>query len=263
MQECQLEGDAAASCALVGDFQRPESTYGTMPCNSCPTSQPICLVGQDTTRGVCSCMQSQPAFQSCRGADLADRVFPDASQLCAVALDSRRVSTQTSTSMSWNSLAAAACGIISPSNAFCYNVPGYSYLVVGLGVVDTAYRRRRRLLALDDDYDEEAYASSSIDEEEEMLYSKLRHQVLSFGYWNSTLAAPCASLAHAIAYEKNLSITDMDFLERCVRWRKAGRTAIAELNLTSLQEMDRELPWEAPDRLFMSLRDFAAVLSKR
>lgn len=209
-------------------------------------------------------MQAQPVFQSCRSADLAGRVFPDASQLCAVALDSRRVSAQTSTSMDWNSLAAAACSIVSPSNAYCYNVPGYSYLVVGLGVVDTSYRRRRLLLVQDEEGEEDAAENDDDDDDEdEMLYAKLRHNVLSFGYWNSTLAAPCARLAHAISFEKNLSITDVHALERCVRWRRAGRTAMAELNLTSLQEMDEEIPWEAPDRLFMSLEDFAAVLSKR
>lgn len=261
-QECALEGEAAASCVLASDFQRPENTHGTLPCNSCPTSQPICLVGQDTTRGVCSCMQTPPVFQSCKRSDLADRVFPDASGLCAVALDSRRVSSQTATSLDWNSLSASACAIVSPGNAYCYNVPGYGYLVVGLGVVDTSFRRR--LLSVgDDDEHNQSHRQNHDNDDYEAAYTNLRHMTLAFPYWNSTLAKPCASLAHAIAFEKNLSITDMHFLESCVQWRKAGRDAITELNLTSLKHMDRDLQWEAPDRLFMSLDDFAAVLSRR
>lgn len=267
-QECQLQGEAAASCALVGDFQRPENTYGTMPCNSCPTSQPICLVGASagSSRGVCSCLQSTPVFQSCTRADIGYRVIPSAAQLCAVALASRRTAAAPSSltpSMDWNSLAAAACSTISMSNAYCYSVPGYGYLVVGLGVIDTSSsfrRRRRRLLGEDDDFFDN---DEDDDDDEDATYSRLRYDVLSLPYWNSTLAKPCYSLAHAIAFEKNMSITDMDFLQRCVHWRRVGRDAMLHLNLTSLQQLEEERPWEAPDRLFMSLEDFASVLGKR
>lgn len=123
-QECTLQGAASASCALVGDFSTGTS-YGTMPCNLCPSSQPICLTIKDQTKGICTCLQSgEPVLQSCRNVDVQDRVFPDASQLCAITLDARRVSTQTAASIDWNSLAAAPCVLISPSNAYCYNVPG-------------------------------------------------------------------------------------------------------------------------------------------
>lgn len=54
--ECVLQGDAASMCALVGDFQTGES-FGTLQCNQCITSQPVCLIsGRDSSKGVCSCM---------------------------------------------------------------------------------------------------------------------------------------------------------------------------------------------------------------
>ena len=126
--ECWLEGDAAASCELVGDFTTG-SSYGTMPCNSCPTTEPICLVsGKDNTKGVCSCMQAATPTQSCTSVDVANRVFPDASQMCAVSLDFRGVSASTSASLEWGSLAAAPCVLVSSSNAYCYNVPGIDFI---------------------------------------------------------------------------------------------------------------------------------------
>lgn len=131
---------------------------------------------------------------------------------------------------------------------------GYGYLVVGLGVVDTSFGGRRRLLLL---------ASTDDEDDEDRSYTQLRHTVLSFAYWNATKTKLCSALAHAISYEKNLSITDMHALESCVEWRQAGRDAIAQLNLTSLQYMEKEMPWEAPDRLFMSFGDFADIFSQR
>lgn len=251
-QECQLEGAAAASCALVTDFQTGES-HGTMPCTSCSSSQPICLVTKGGTgKGVCSCLQTgAPVFQSCRGADVTDRVMPDVSQLCALSLDARRQSTRIANSVDWNSLAASPCAIVSASNAYCYNVPGYGYLVVGLGNVDTTAFGRRRLLGAA--------------EQDRTATPSLRDRVLSFDYWNATLAKPCSALATAAASssEKSLSITDTSTLESCIFWRQIGRDAIAQLNLTSLAEMEADEPWMAPDRIFMSLDDFASLLSSR
>ena len=250
-----LQGAAAASCALVGDFSTGTS-YGTLPCNSCPSFQPICLAIQDQTKGICTCLQTPPTLQSCRRADLADRVFPDASQLCAISLDYRRLSTQTITSLDWNALATAPCILVSPSNAYCYNVPGYGPLVVGLGIVDASYRRRRRhLLSFSDDHD----PMDPMDPMDD--YQNLRHSVMSFILWNATLARPCSTLAHAITFEANLSITDMHTLRSCVEWRQIGRDAIRHLNITSIRPGSHEE--EEANRLFMSLEDFASVVSSR
>ena len=74
-QECQLGGDAVASCALVGDFSLGIS-YGSVQCNLCPSLQLICLVtdssgGSSGTVGVCTCLQQQTPLQSCARSDLS------------------------------------------------------------------------------------------------------------------------------------------------------------------------------------------------
>ena len=150
--------------------------------------------------------------------------------------------------MDFGSLAAAPCVLISASNAYCYNVPGYGYLVVGLGIVDVSYRRRR-LLSWDSDAGDG-----------EISYAELQQQVLAFGGWNAT-ARPCNILASAALHGRNLSVVDTDVLQTCVFWRQAGDDAIRELNLTSV--MGNEDEESDANRMFMSLQDFASVLSSR
>ena len=250
-----MQGTASASCALVGDYSTGTS-YGALPCNLCPSSQPICLVIKDNTKGTCTCLQSgEPVLQSCTRADAADRVFPDASQLCAITLDYRRVSTQTAISIDWNSLAAAPCVLISPSNAYCYNVPGYGFLVVGLGIVDASYRRR--LLGMDS-------SNADDDDSEDVQRMLLYYKVASFSLWNNT-ARPCNILAQAAMAARttqNMSIMDAETLRLCVHWRQIGRDAIRELNLTSVSAIDEDDENDA-NRIFMSLEDFASVASSR
>ena len=127
-QECVLTGEASASCSLVGDFSLGTS-YGSIPCNLCPTSEPVCLVtdsSQSRTStgvvGVCTCLQPTPPMQSCSRADLAMRVVPDASQMCAVSLHTGASSRSVSAMHDWAFLAAAPCILISMGNAYCYEV---------------------------------------------------------------------------------------------------------------------------------------------
>ena len=79
-QECTLQGTASASCALVGDYSTGTS-YGTMPCNMCPSAQPICLAIKDQTKGICTCLQSgEPVLQSCRSVDINSRYLSNPSR---------------------------------------------------------------------------------------------------------------------------------------------------------------------------------------
>ena len=127
-QECILTGEASATCSLVGDFSLGTS-YGSIPCNLCPTSEPICLVtdsstnsGGDGVVGACTCLQPTPPLQSCSRADLAMRVVPDASQMCAVSLHAGASSRSISALYEWGFLAATPCIMISMGNAYCYEV---------------------------------------------------------------------------------------------------------------------------------------------
>ncbi len=126
-QECMLGGDAAATCALVGDFSLGTS-YRSISCNMCPVSEPTCLVSKgssssaDGAVGVCSCLQEGLVLQRCSSKDLSLRVVPDASQLCAVSLHSGASSRSVSALYDWNYLATAPCILISMSNAYCYEV---------------------------------------------------------------------------------------------------------------------------------------------
>ena len=165
--------------------------------------------------------------------------------------------------MDWNSLAAAPCVLISPSNAYCFNVPGYGYLVVGLGIVDASYRRR--LLGISDFSQEQG----AIDEEDESVQSLLLYyRVMSFSQWNNT-ARPCNILARAAITAKtthNMSIMDAETLRLCVERRQTGRDLIHDLNLTSTvgsTEDESESNENDVNRLFMSLEDFASVVSSR
>ena len=162
-QECLLAGDASATCALVGDFSLGTS-YGSLPCNLCPSTQPICLVTDSssasagTSVGVCTCLQQPTPMQGCSRADVAMRVVPDASQLCAVSLHAGASSRTVSALYEWSYLAAAPCVLISMGNAYCYEIPGYGLRVVGHGLVrststllsgeDGGGRRRRRRRSL-------------------------------------------------------------------------------------------------------------------
>jgi hypothetical protein len=122
-----LVGEAAATCAFVGDFSLGTS-YGSLPCNMCPASEPVCLVTSGSTGamngavGVCSCLQQGTAMQSCSRRDLGLRVVPDALQLCAVSMHAGASSRLVSALYDWNYLAAAPCILISMSNAYCYEI---------------------------------------------------------------------------------------------------------------------------------------------
>ena len=176
------------------------------------------------TRTLFERMQEQVTpVQSCNSQDVGLRVTPDASQMCAVSLDYRRVSTSTGVSMSWNALVVGPCILISQANAYCYNVPSYGYLVVGLGTIPV--QRRRRLL------------SSSFEEEEEVVEWR----------WNHT-ASPCRQLA--AASQTLTSVLDKEAWNNCIKWRKIGRMALIRLNAT-----------EADDSLLLSLEDFVRVVS--
>ena len=131
--------------------------------------------------------------------------------------------------------------------------------MVGLGVVDTSYRRRMRRLLFSQDDEEDGEFDE--DDDGDAYYESLRRQVLSFHRWNAN-ARPCNVLAHAVAFERNLSIVDMDVLQGCVYWRKVGMEAITskELNLTSVIAKE---DLDDASRIFMSLEDFASVVSSR
>lgn len=129
-QECMLAGESQATCALVGDFSLGTS-YGSIPCNLCVSSEPICLVSdsgsssqqrQQGVVGVCTCMQQPTPLQGCSRVDLSMRVVPDASQLCAVSLHAGASSRTVSARYDWNYLAAAPCVLISMANAYCYEI---------------------------------------------------------------------------------------------------------------------------------------------
>ena len=165
------------------------------------------------------------------------RVTPDASQLCAISLDYRRVSMSTGISMDWGSLAVGPCILISQSNAYCYSVPSYGYLVVGLGIIQTtaASNGRRRLL-----------------QEADVHGMTLEQEVYSFGAWNHT-ASPCNHLAQ---HAGNLtSFMDRYQLEQCVLRRRIGRNILRRLNVSSFT-------LEKKDTFLLSLTDFAFTVSK-
>lgn len=262
-QECTLAGDDSATCALVGDFSLGTS-YGSIPCNLCSSQEPVCLVTDSSSSnsgaavGVCSCMQQTTTFQSCSRVDVAMRVIPDASQLCAVSLHAGASSRTISAMYEWNYLAAAPCVLISMGNAYCYEVSRYGLLVVGHGVVRTTSTiigggaRRRLLSQLQDDGEGLPLRDKAKSE------SDLESDIHSFGAWNHT-ARPCSTLVDAYFSSKNrMGVLDMEQLERCVHWRKVARSMIVNLNITGM------LPATPDDdccsHLFMSVQDFLDVL---
>ena len=64
-----MAGESQSTCALVGDFSLGTS-YGSIPCNLCTSSEPICLVTDSGSSGaasgavgVCTCMQQPTPMQ--------------------------------------------------------------------------------------------------------------------------------------------------------------------------------------------------------
>lgn len=276
-------------CALVGDFSLGTS-YGSMPCNLCPSSQPICLVtdssisSSSTPVGTCTCMQQQQPLQSCASRDLAMRVVPDASQMCAVTLHTGTSSRSVSAQYDWNFLAAAPCVLISMSNAYCYQVrqkqnshnharcmqmysnhvlgyqvAGYGTMVVGHGVVKTPaslFGGARRLLESEQD------PADSV--------QVLVRNLTSFASGWDHVAEPCATLAreleagyaelseiergNATRRSVALGVLDMLTVRECVRWRMVARTVIETLNLTSANGED-----DCCSHMFLSMTDFLRV----
>jgi hypothetical protein len=233
-QECSLGGNAAASCALVGDFTLGNS-YGTVPCNLCPSSQPIGLVTETSSSGsvgVCTCLQQPTPLQSCSRSDLSMRAFPDASQMCAVSLHAGASSRSVSALYDWSYLAACPCILISASNAYCYEVGGHGLMVVGHGVVKTSSSfsvgRRRRLLSSTPNASHDSYFRHS-------QVEILMQGVGAFARWNHT-AEPCSKLVQAFVQDRGmLGVLDMEMLESCIHWSKVGQSIIADLNLTHME----------------------------
>lgn len=212
----------------MGDFSLGTS-YGSIPCNLCASQEPVCLVtdssmtsnGEGGAVGICSCMQQTTFFQSCSRADMAMRVVPDASQMCAVSLHAGASMRSVSAMYEWGYLAATPCVLISMGNAYCYEVSRYGLLVVGHGVVRTASSiLRRRLLAME---------SEDASKAGDSLVPRLLEGIHSFGSWNHT-AQPCKGLAEALvlaAGENNtggsivrMGVMDMQQLESCLHWRQ-------------------------------------------
>lgn len=269
-QECALGGaESPAMCALVGDFSLGTS-YGSIPCNLCPSSQPICLVADSsaastTPVGTCTCMQQQQPLQACSSRDLAMRVVPDASQMCAVTLHTGSSSRSVSAQYDWNFLAAAPCVLISMANAYCYQVSGYGTLVVGHGVVKTSASLfgggARRLLGIPEN------------RQDSQLQALVRN-LTSFGPsgWDH-VAEPCATLARELeagyaalsqAERANatrrsvaLGVIDMLTVRECVRWRMVVRDAFDSLNLTSVKDHDDD----CCSHMFLSATDFVRVVT--
>lgn len=270
-QECALEGDAAAMCSLVGDFSLGTS-YGSIPCNLCTSSQPLCLVtdsssASNNVAGVCACMQQRPQLQSCSRADLAMRVVPDASQLCAVSLHAGASSRSMSALYDWNFLAATPCVLISMGNAYCYEVGGYGLMVVGHGVVRTVSPIGGRRLLQD--------GVESIP-----VHESIMMQLESFqSGWNHT-KEPCRTLASEFQrvyvlmnattatlegwmdtqwrQHGGLSMMEVMQLEQaCIHWRVVGRSMIQSLNLTSMAAATND----CCSHVFMSLGDLVSVVA--
>lgn len=205
-QECTLSGAAEATCALVGDFSLGIS-YGSMPCNLCPSSEPVCLVSDSSSAagvvGTCSCMQQATPLMSCSRLDLSLPVVPDASQMCAVSLNSGTTSRSVSAMYDWNYLAVAPCVMISMGASYCYEVGGYGLMVVGHGVVRTtssligdSTSMRRRLLGM---------GFQNATKDAKPLYSDLHEALTPLGSWNHT-TDPCKMLVSEFgtAYESTL-----------------------------------------------------------
>jgi hypothetical protein len=260
-------------CALVGDFSLGTS-YGSMPCNLCPSSQPICLVADSsissssTPVGTCTCMQQQQPLQSCAPRDLAMRVVPDASQMCAVTLHTGTSSRSVSAQYDWNFLAAAPCVLISMSNAYCYQVAGYGTLVVGHGVVKTpgslfGGARRLLLLLLP------PMGAAQDDASDDGVQALVRNLTSFASGWDH-VAEPCATLARELeaAYEAlpetqrgnatrrsvAFGVVDMLTVRKCVRWRMVARSIIESLNLTSVNDGG-----DCCSHMFLSAADFLHV----
>jgi hypothetical protein len=258
-QECSLGGEAAPSCSLVGDFTLGTS-YGSVPCNLCPSSQPICLVTDSSsasTVGVCTCIQQRTPLQSCSAVDTGLRVVPDAGQMCAVALHTGASSRSVSAMYDWNYLAATPCILISMSNVYCYSVGGYGNLVVGHGVVKTDFNimsssGARRLLSEDEDENKDLVLEG----------------ILEFRSWNQT-SEPCNLLVSAYVdwyrnSTKRMGVVDMHVLGRCVHWRRVGRGIMRSIftlgNATSNSSGHENE--DCCSHAFMSAEDFVSVVSR-
>jgi hypothetical protein len=183
-------------------------------------------------------MMQRTSVQSCQSSDAGLRVVPDSSQLCAIAMDSRRRAASTEISADWGSLAIGPCILISMSNAYCYNVPGYSYLVVGMGIMQL---------------------SSSSSGGRRLLYTTtdpgdLVLQVDALGSWNET-SQPCRSLAKNA--ENLTSISDIESLKNCIHWRSLGHSCIEKFNFTSLSLQNED------DAFLVSWTDFIRIVGSR
>ena len=279
-QECALEGDAAAMCSSVGDFSLSNS-YGSIPCNLCTSSQPICLVSDSSSsssgaRGTCACMLQRTPFQSCSRKDLSMRVVPDASQLCAVSLHAGASSRSVSALYDWNYLAAAPCVLISMSNAYCYEVGGYGLMVVGHGVVKTSSsilsvgsgNRRRLLSDSSSQWDNGGNGTS--------LHQQIKLQLDSFLSGWSHVKEPCRTLASEfqrvylvmsnssqglapwmdVQWRQHGGLSRMEVmqLEGCIHWRVVGRNMVQALNLSSSSN-------DCCSHMFMSVGDLMSVVA--
>lgn len=275
-----LEGEAAATCSLVGDFSLGTS-YGSMPCNLCPSSQPMCLVsdsssggsGSAVAVGVCACMQQRQPFQSCSNVNMGMRVVPDASQLCAASLHAGASSRSTSALYDWNFLVAAPCVLISMGNAYCYKVSGYGFMVVGHGIVRTTSSLQlggagsRRLL--------QAGERSSANEQHGIRWedrmAAVGKSLDSFSSGWGHVHDPCKTLASEFRraaeaapnmsspyHAMRMSFTDVLVLEDCVSRRMVGRDMTSALNLTSMGSHVNGT--DCCSHIFMSVHDFIHVV---
>lgn len=183
------------------------------------------------------------------------RVVPDAGQMCAVALHTGASSRSVSAMYDWNYLAATPCILISMSNAYCYAVGGYGNLVVGHGVVKTAFNilssGGRRLLSEDD-------------EGRENNKDLVLEGILEFRSWNQT-SEPCSLLvsAYTDGYKNStarmMGVVDMYVLQRCIHWRRVGRGimgSVLRLGNTTNDSSD------CCSHAFMSAEDFVSVVSR-
>jgi hypothetical protein len=204
-----------------------------------------------STVGVCTCLQQRTPLQSCPAVDMGLRVVPDAGQMCAVALHTGASSRSVSAMYDWNYLATTPCILISMSNAYCYAVGGYGNLVVGHGVVKTAFNilsSGRRLLSDDEDENKDLVLEG----------------ILEFRSWNHT-SEPCNLLvsAYADGYKNStmmrMGVVDMHVLQRCIHWRRVGRGIMGSVLRLGNATNDSS---DCCSHAFMSAEDFVSVVSR-
>lgn len=196
--------------------------------------------------------------------------MPDASQMCAVSTDISSSSRSTNVFYSWAALATAPCALISPGDAYCYNVGEYGYLVVGHGgaflsssAQSWSSRRRALLGSIDDENEDERDSDYLLIDEEVRMRD-----------W-SYVSDPCSSLAQKYYgfvkaermrkgdnssssryYDDDdspLGVMDRLTLRKCVHWRRVGRRFIETFNATALGVYEDE-------HFLISLTDFVSVV---